>query len=69
MTVHIAFILLLAIPLSSLCQDWRPFLRKRVQIVYEFEEITSHSHENFEEQYKVFESSIIINFCIFINAY
>jgi len=51
--LYVAFILLMSIPLSSLCQDWRPFLRRCGQIVYEFEEILLHTHGNFEEQYKV----------------
>jgi hypothetical protein len=52
-------------------EGWRTFLNARAQIVYfNFEEIISRAHGNFQEQ-KVLESSIIIiNYCIItINAY
>jgi hypothetical protein len=41
-------------------QGWRTFLRVRAQIVYKFLRISFACHENFEDQNKVLQPSIII---------
>jgi hypothetical protein len=53
--------------LWGLGEIWQNVVMPKMSI--NLEEIVSRSLQNFEEQNKVFESSIITTYCITINAY
>ena len=50
-------------------QGWRTFLRARAQIVYKFGINSFAYHENFEDQNKVLQPSIIIIIIIIISLF